>query len=190
MDLEEYRGWLKENGNKEEAAAYEVAKRIVNYHTVEVDADLYVKCYPRRVFQTEKERLEFDLVIEVEWESNRKYKRLIGVEFKEYDADKVVVQAIAKRPFVNYMYVATRNILMDPVNILRLSDFGIGWVVWEIYTDSDETFTKIIFPAKYNRHGDVYGLLRYLASRAIEEVLEEKMLEGKIAKNMSLLEFM
>jgi len=184
MNLEEYREWLKENGNNEEVMAYEVAKRIVNYHmTVNWASDYEVRCYPRKVFQTDKERLEFDLILEVEWESNRKYKRLIGIEFKETDFSKVIVQAIARRDFVDYMYIATRNVIVDPLDILRLVDFGIGWVIWE------EGFVKLMFPAKYCRCSQVYRLLRYLAEKAVEDVIREMKAEDRISKNMSLFEF-
>jgi hypothetical protein len=183
MNLEEYREWLKENSNQEEKMAYEVAQKIVNYHISDWAADYEVSCHPRKVFQTDKERLEFDLIIELEWESNRKYRRLIGVEFKETDFGKVVVQAIARCDFVDYMYVATRNVIPDSYDLLRLFDFGIGWIVWE------EDFVKLLFPAHFRRYSGVSRLIDYLARRALEQAIEEMKLERRIAENMSLLDF-
>jgi len=186
MNLKEYKEWLEKNANQEEKMAYEVAERIIDYHTDDNYHDWKAEVYPRKVLVRDlihkQERLEFDLVIKIEWTSNRKYERLIGVEFKEYDMDKVVVQAIARRHFVDYMYIATRNVSIDPVNLLRLVDFGIGWVVW-----SD--FVKLIFPSKFNRFGHIDNLLHYLAKKAIEEEIEKMKLESKIARNMKLFEF-
>ncbi len=183
MNLEEYKKWLEQNGNQEEKMAYDVVKVILYHHTLNIYSDYKVDLHPRRVFNTKKERLEFDLLIELEWESNRKYKRLIGVEFKETDFSKVVVQAIARREFVDYMYVATRNVIPDKVDLFRLFDFGIGWVIWS------EDFVKLLYPASYYRAGNVVSLIEYLSRKILEEKIEEIRLKQRIAENMSLFEF-
>lgn len=182
MKLEEYKKWIKQNANQEEVMAYEVARRIIKYHTMYHD-DCEVSCFPRKILTHGKNRLEFDLVIKIEWETNKRYERLIGVEFKEYDMDKVIMQAIARRFFVDYMYIATRNVVATPYDIFRLTDFGIGWVVWE------ERFVKMLFPAKFERFGGVYDMLQYLAKKAVEEVIEKKKKEYKLSKFMSLFDY-
>ena len=179
MDLENYEKWLEANGNKEESAAREVVNEIIEYHTRNIKSNISsyeISCFPRKIYQTKKEKLEFDLIIVLEWQSNRHFRRVIGVEFKETDFAKVVVQAIARRDFVDYMYVATRNVIPELYDLFRLLDFGIGWVVW------DDKFAKLIFPAKFHRHSQVMQLIDYLARKALEEHVEEMKREENIVK--------
>ena len=177
MKLEEYKEWLKKKGNYEEVAAYKVAKKIVDWHTSDIDCSkLDVEVYPRHVLSRKdllsekEERIEFDLVIKLVWTTTkgRRYERLIGVEFKEYDMRKVVIQAIRRRDFVDYMYVATRNIVVDYTDLFYLADFGIGWLIYD-----DDGFVKMLIPAKYSYGSGVYELLKSLAEKAVNEVLED-----------------
>ena len=110
MNLEQYKKWLEEHANKEERQAYAVVERIVEYHQNRAYANLMkdVDVFPRKKLNG----LEFDLVIYLHIKSKRPEHRtrediLIGVEFKESDMNKVIKQAIARREFVDYMYIAT-----------------------------------------------------------------------------------
>jgi hypothetical protein len=182
MKIEEYKEWLIDNGNKEEEYAYEVTKEIVNWHTLHIDISVDVNCYPRKIIQTRREKIEFDLVIQLEWYSNHYYKRLIGVEFKDTDVEKVIDQAIIRRRFVDYMYIATANIAINPEQLLRIVDYGIGWVVW------GKDFTKLVFLSKFQRHGRSEILIKYLAKKAVEEVIQEMIEDGKTSKLFQFME--
>jgi len=188
MTLEEYREWLTENANLEEAMAYEVAKEVISYHQKWKD-DIEIYLHPRRIFKSKKETLEFDLVIELVWETERfgierKVVRTIGVEFKEYDIDKVIKQAIARRSYVHYMYIATKPIPLMPQQLFLLSDFGIGWVVWK-----ENKFANMVMASRFERNADVMTLLDYFARRAVEKAIEEVKNEVKVTKALSLLDF-
>lgn len=187
MTLDEYREWLKENANKEEEMAYEVAEEVIRYHTMwkeGVEATLY----PRSIFQNKKEKLEFDLVIVVEWESEglvtRKIKRTIGVEFKETDIDKVIKQAIARRDYVHYMYIATKPVTLMPQQLFLLADYGIGWVVWR-----KGKFANLVLGSRLERNSDVMTLLEYFARKAVEKAIRDIKEEVKTTRDMSLLDF-
>jgi len=148
MNLEEYRKFIKERGFKEEEGAVEVVKEIYEYHkwgryTVSY-SDLEV--YPRKVLNYENSRIEFDLLIVLKHDEDKRYDRKIGVEFKETDIDKVIQQAMVRRPFVDYMYIATRNIDIDYYHLIILSYLGIGWVVYF----SDINRAKLVLKAYYN----------------------------------------
>jgi len=182
MNLEEYKEWLKQNANLEEANAYEVAKEIIEYHSNfwERGRDLRVELFPRKVIVHEGDRLEFDLVMVFEWVTDtfgykRTYTRTVGVEFKETDVKKVLHQAIRRRDFVDYMYIATRNVVLDHIDHILMAEFGIGWVVW------DEDFAKMIIPShyKYPVHS-IKEIINYLAEKAVEDKLEKKLKELKL----------
>ena len=190
MNLEEYRAWLQENGNKEELMAYEVARKVIDYHLQwggkeDWKADLH----PRFWMNGEEEKLEFDLLIELEWTSSgKRYKRMIGIEFKEMDFRRVVNQAIARRDYVDYMWIATRNVFGSSddytVALLEMLDHGIGWVIW------DEDFVKIIVAPRYNRYGWVPLLLGHIAEKAVERAAEKLVKDAKVSQGIrSLFEF-
>lgn len=188
MSLDEYRKWLEENANQEEAMAYEVAKEVIRYHSMWKD-DVEARLYPRKVFQNKKEKLEFDLVIEIEWESEgwkvtRKIKRTIGVEFKETDIDKVIKQAIARRDYVHYMYIATKPATLMPQQLFLLADYGIGWVVWK----KDE-FANLVLGSRFERNADITTLLDYFARKSVEKAIKEIQEESKVTRALSLLDF-
>ncbi len=168
MNLEEYRQWLRQNGNKEEESAVEVVRQILRYHT---DGNYEeVQLYPRHILTREKERIEFDLLIKLVHE--KKYlDKLIGVEFKEFDTAKVVRQAARRRDFVDYMYIATRDVAMDYQDVFILCYFGIGWVIW------DEGFAKVIVPARYGNPGyKIRKMVDTMVSRLVEERVEKLIL--------------
>lgn len=162
MNLEEYRRWLEENGNQEEKCAVEVVESILRYHPGNYDE---VQLYPRHLLTRERERIEFDLIIKLVHEK-RHLDKLIGVEFKEYDIAKVVRQAATRRDFVDYMYIATRDVAMDYYEVFILCYFGIGWVIWE------EGFAKVIVPARYGNPGHK---IRNMVSAMLEQLVEERV---------------
>jgi len=182
VNLEEYREWLKEHGNKEEAAAYEVAKEIVDYyHGWHNEKELTVECLPRHVFCSEdkRERFEFDLLIRISWVSNRPYTRLIGVEFKETDIEKCVYQAIARRPHVDRMFIATNDVLVDPIILWRMVDYSIGWIVWS------PGFAKIVMmsrrPYPWKLQDFVKSYIREEIEKTLKEVEQERRTQSAMA---------
>lgn len=185
MRLEEYRQWLRQNGNQEERMGYEIAKRVIDYHLADVQAyDWSEELHPRLWYNTGKEKLEYDLLIKLTWENKRKYERLIGIEFKETDFRKVVTQAIARTSYVDYMWIATEMVIPDTAMFLEMIDYGIGWIVW------DDDFVKILIPARFGR-GHLLDLLRYLAEKEVREAAERLVNDAKVAHGVrSLFEFM
>jgi len=184
MNLEEYREWLKQNANKEEASAYEVAEEIINYHNSfwGMDEPSKVELFPRKVITHNGDRLEFDLVIVISWVRDvfhykMTYTRTIGVEFKESDISKVIQQAIKRRDYVEYMYIATRNGVLNHLEHILMAEFGIGWVVW------DDGFAKMVIPSHYQYpvHSIMY-IVEHLVKKAVDKYLEEKMKEVKVTK--------
>jgi len=128
VNKEEYFKWLEEHGNKEESAAKAVVKEIIDYHFesgLHGDwFDVEYEFYPRKRL----ENLEFDLII-VAKSKNKTVS--IGVEFKEYDSKKVIQQAILRRPFVDYLYVAIKPVVfLRPSEVFSLSAFGIGLIAY------------------------------------------------------------
>jgi len=178
MDLEEYKAWLKEHGNKEEKKAFEVANEVITYHAIQ--SDVYsASFFPREIFKTNKERIEYDLIIRLNWVTGGKeYKRVIGIEFKEYDFSKVVQQAISRKTFVDYQYIATRPVIPNKCDLFRLFDFGIGWVLW---TDK---ITELIIPARKNDSWGITSLIEYIAKREVDEILGKS-----ISKHVSLNDY-
>ncbi|RLF41901.1 MAG: hypothetical protein DRN18_03165 [Thermoplasmata archaeon] len=165
--MEEYRTWLKENANKEERQAYKVAELIVDYHTINRVSDYKIDIFPRKKING----IEFDLLIYI-WvnsrdpEKRRYWDTLIGIEFKETDMDKVLKQAIIRREFVDYMYIATNCRAWEIEQLFLIALYGIGWIYW------DNNFIKMILAPKrhVNRVGD---LINYLLDRKLEEIVEE-----------------
>lgn len=163
MNLEEYKAWLEKYGNKEEAKAYEVAKAIIKSHESDWN-ETKAELYPRKVVNSDKERIEFDLLIKMEYIGKRTTTVYIGVEFKEYDIRKVIHQAIVRRPFVHYQYIATRFTMLEYSELFLMAYYGLGWVVW------DEDFVKILIPARMNYPvHDLDRLIKEIVKDAIEE---------------------
>jgi len=185
VNLEQYKKWLEKNGNQEEQKAYEVVNEIIEYHTKEGWSEKEIEelqVYPRHILTKDKNRIEFDLVIKIKWktkvlgtEKYRFYERLIGVEFKETDIPKVITQAIARREFVDYMYIATWAQYLNYHDVFLLSYFGIGWVTWRKHA-------VLVIPAKYSHHPEtMQSLLNSLIEKRLAEVFDDKI--------KSLLEF-
>lgn len=166
MNLEEYKEWLKENANEEEKKAYEVAKAIINYHESEW-SDCEADLLPRAIVKGEKERLEFDLLIKLTMKGRqRTTERLIGVEFKETDIRKAVHQAVVRRPYVDYQYIATRFVLMDYIDLFYMASYSIGWVVWS------EDFVKIVVASRMQTP---YAHMRELVTAMVKEIVKEEV---------------
>lgn len=185
MNLEEYREWLSQNANKEEASAYEVAKEIIDYHNSfwGMDEPSKVELFPRKVITHSGDRLEFDLVIVISWvrktfHYKRTYTRTIGVEFKETDISKVIQQAMKRRDYVEYMYIATRsNVVLNHLEHILMAEFGIGWVVWE------ENFAKMVIPSHYQYPvHSIMDIISHLVKKTVDKYLKEKMNETKATK--------
>jgi len=179
MNLKEYKKWLEEHANKEERQAYAVVERIVEYHQNRAYANLMkdIDVFPRKKLNG----LEFDLLIYLHIKSKRPEHRtrediLIGVEFKESDLNKVIKQAIARREFVDYMYIATNCRAWDVEQIFLLALYGIGWVFW------DNQFVKIILePRRYANRVDT--LIDYLFDDKLREIIDEQI-DEKIQRRL------
>ena len=186
MNLEQYKKWLEEHANKEEQQAYAVVERIVEYHQNRAYANLMkdIDVFPRKKL----DGLEFDLVIYLHIKSKRPEHRtrediLIGVEFKESDMDKVIKQAIARREFVDYMYIATSCRAWNIEQLFLLALYGIGWVFW------NNQFVEIILePRRYANRVDTLidclfdGKLREIIDEAIERKM--KQIDKKIQRRL------
>ena len=186
MNLEQYKKWLEEHANKEERQAYAVVERIVEYHQNRAYANLMkdIDVFPRKKL----DGLEFDLVIYLHIKSKRPEHRtrediLIGVEFKESDMDTVIKQAIARREFVDYMYIATSCRAWNIEQLFLLALYGIGWVFW------DNQFVEIILePRRYANRVDT--LIDYLFDGKLREIIDEaierkmKQIDKKIQRRL------
>ncbi|HDD57137.1 MAG TPA: hypothetical protein ENF43_01295 [Thermoplasmatales archaeon] len=170
MNLKQYKNWLKKHANKEEQQAYEVAKLIIDYHTYELDYE-DVKIFPRKRFNG----IEFDLLIYIYKKSSRPENRtgrdiLIGVEFKETDLDKVIKQAIARKEFVDYMYIATCCRVWNIEQLFLLALYGIGWIFW------DGKYVKLILePKRYANKVNI--LLNHIFDNRLREMIDEAIKE-------------
>ena len=145
MTLKEYRKFIEERGFKEEEGAVEVVKEICRTleeewrkkvgfypdHAIHNLNDFNLELYPRKVVGRGKDRIEFDLLIVLRHIMEKKVYYTIGIEFKEEDLDEVISQAIVRRPFVDYMYIATpARLSIDYQQLILLCYLGIGWVVY------------------------------------------------------------
>jgi len=170
MKLEQYKAWLEKNGNVEEQKAYEVAEAIIEYHKSDW-SETEVELFPRKVLANGRERVEFDLLVKLTFKGEKRTtERLIGVEFKEYDTKRVIHQAIVRKQFVDYQYIATRFVMLDYTEIFLLAYFGIGWVVW------DESFVKLLVPAKWSSPTvDIHYIVREWLKDAVREVVKQEL---------------
>lgn len=167
MKLEEYREWLKRHGNGEERKAYEVAERVIRYHRRRISTpwgeDVKVDVRPREVIKDKGHSYECDLVIRLYYRTfKRKIPKVmtIGIEFKEFDFQKVVAQALERQHLFDYTYIATRPVVLslsyDPVMFAELIKHGIGWVLWS------EDLVYLLLPAK-KYWEEKNTILKYLA---------------------------
>jgi len=170
VNLEQYKKWLEEHANKEERQAYKVAELIVDYHTFRFDYE-GIKIFPRKKFKG----IEFDLLIYIYKKSSKPEDRtgrdiLIGVEFKESDLNKVIKQAIVRREFVDYVYIATNCRAWDVEQIFLLALYGIGWIFW------DGEFVKLILePKRYANK--VNALIDYLLNNKLKAIIRQTVIE-------------
>ena len=169
MNIEEYKKFLELKGNKEEQEALRVVDVILN-HYVDYSWANYsrknAEFYPRFFFKDDKNRIEMDLLIILPHERKR-FERKIGVEFKESDAKKVISQAVIRKKYVDYMYIATRNIMFTHEDVIILSYFGIGWVIW------GKNFAKIIFPARFHHVGYVDSVVNFIIEEKLKKEAEK-----------------
>jgi len=184
VNLEEYKKFLEENGYNEEINALGVVNEILDYH-MEGSEYRDVQLFPHHVIKRGNNRFEFDLVIHLihKYEGFNKW---IGVEFKETDVRKVVRQAVARREFVDYMYIATRWVHLDFEDLLLLSYEGIGWVIW------NEELAKLIVPSKYcppaTSLNAMIGLhIYYMAERNAKNIVP-RVVEKEVKKQLSSLD--
>lgn len=171
MNIEEYKQWLEKNANKEERLAYKVVEVIINYHQYQARTYNYADIFPRKKLNG----VEFDLLIHLKSDSDRR-DILIGVEFKETDMPKVIRQAIVRKEFVDYMYIATNCRAWEVEDLFLLTLYGIGWIFW------DDEFIKMILKAK--RHASkVDVLINHLISKIVNERIEREVVK-KIQKKL------
>lgn len=188
LTYEEYLDWLKENANKEEQAAEEVVKKIMEWHDIKHydNIDNYEWLFkPREVIKISYDEgrdkvIEFDLLIKLKHQKYDSFDKFIAVEFKETDSKKVVKQAIVRRFFVDYVYIALKNdVYIDPDDVLLLKYFGIGWVMWDV----NPKFAYMIFPAIYKWQSKpiidpqslVYYMLRNLVEFHVKEIVANNL---------------
>lgn len=186
MTKEEYCEWLKDNGNKEEKKACDVVNLILEKHLEErgytVGYDVYFE--PHKLVTFEDKRLEYDLIIYlVHKDGNSVYDRKISVEFKEWDMRKVVYQAIKRSWYVDYSYIATRDIAPPPEVLIEMIYMGIGWVVW------GENFAFMPLHA-YMRYGDRLGniisdLVRLKLEALIDQEVSDSLRKKKKIKTLN-----
>jgi len=182
MNLEEYSKFIEEHGYYEEKEAVRVVRKILDYHINYnyTEYDSY-ELYPRFIFSGDREKIEMDLLIILRHPKKR-YERKIGVEFKETDMRKVLSQAITRRKYVDYMYVATKNVFLTYKEILIMCFFGLGWIIWE------EGFAKMIFPARYTTTDYIFeDIINSILRMKLEEKKEE--IKEEIDKIVKLDEF-
>ncbi|RLG16710.1 hypothetical protein DRN69_00050 [Candidatus Pacearchaeota archaeon] len=140
MKWGEYLKWLDKNRNREERHSKAIVEEVARVHDFSVDN---VRIFPRRKISG----LEFDLLLEYktpvkETERNvgitympykkTREEKILGIEFKEDKFITAVEQAIKRRPYVDYIYVAA----LAPLEVWNLTGFfqliyyGIGLVGW------------------------------------------------------------
>jgi len=151
----------------------EVAKALIDYHTLGTQLKLH-DLRPHLWVNGEGERFEIDLLITLKgkqtyngtpWQNTRK----IAVEFKEADIRRVISQAVTRRPYVDYVYIATRKwVDLDFRDLLVMGYYGLGWVVW------DRDFAKIITPSKYRLPASSLDLMIEVAvKRHLQKAIEK-----------------
>ena len=123
----EYLRWYKKNGIYEETLAPKVIEKICRIHDIPLDS---IRIYPRFMLDTGRGKIEFDMILK--YVDGRGKERLVGIEFKIADFKKVVEQALVRREFVDYMYVATHTGIwfsgqFDAFFLMLY--FGIGWIL-------------------------------------------------------------
>jgi len=175
MNFEQYKRWLEKKANREERGALEVVKAILKHHNS--DGTWKEFFFPRTVFKG----MEFDLIIflakkKKKLEEADYFDRVIGVEFKETDVKRVIKQAILRKEYVDYQYIATRDVYMDYPDVFLLTLFGIGWVVW------GKGFAKIVVPARmrdisYRVDHLVNELINVKLKGVIEDAIQKKLTE-------------
>jgi len=127
LRFEEYLKWYKKNGIYEETLAPRVIEKICRIHDIPLDS---IRIYPRFMLDTGKGKIEFDMILK--YVDGRGKERLVGIEFKIADFKKVVEQALVRREFVDYMYIATHSGIwfsgqFDAFFLMLY--FGIGWIL-------------------------------------------------------------
>ena len=194
MTFEEYKAWLENNRNKEEAMAEEVVKEILKEHVEDrwIATDYKPYFTPRKVINIDGRRLEFDLIIHLkdvtERDKNITFDRLIAVEFKENDLQKVVRQAIIRRWYVDYMYIATMPIPMNPKELILMSYMHIGWVVW----DKNKNIAFVAMHSFLRDSDRLNDIIFTLVENRLEEIARYTVdkVSAKQAKTKSLLDFL
>lgn len=200
MTKDEYFNWLEKNANKEEAAAEKVVEEIIRIHSEKhiSSAEHYTPYFkPHHVIVVDvptcerKVRIEFDLLMLLKHNKYEGFNKFIGVEFKEYDSSTVVEQAIVRRLYVDYMYIALKRYsYIKPEDVLLLSYFGIGWIMW----DTEPKFAYSIFSATYKRSSSHrHFIISYLAQASMRDwisfEIENIYEKSKNKKSINLFSF-
>lgn len=184
MNLEEYKKFLEENAYAEEFEAIKVVKEVLDYHYLFNEAK-YSKpeLYPRFILNTDKEKLEYDLLIILRHD-NKRFERKIGIEFKDTDIKKVISQAVARKKYVDYQYIATMNVWLNYTDIVVLSYFGIGWVIYM------KDFAKMIFPARFNNVGYAESIVDFIINQKLKKEADKlkKEIDTKVKETIEKLD--
>jgi len=184
MTWDEYLKWWKEHKNNEEVMAPEVIKLIARHHNIDLKE---AKLCPRYILEDESTKIEFDLVIKYQvYQYRRPTERLLAIEFKETNFGKVIEQAMVRRKYVHYMYVAilpgTPD--LDIPQFFVMLWFGIGLVFW------DRMCAMLAIPAKYHypTTWKLFEVLDTLAQVRLRSLVaaaspeEKEMLHEHVAK--------
>lgn len=184
MTRDEYCEWLKENKNKEEVEACSVVDAVLREHMrgiSESDYDVFLE--PRKTITYDdgdrKRRIEFDLVIYLVTKPHvvRKNVITIGVEFKEFALQKVIWQAVRRLPFVDYEYIATRNLSLPPLEATLGVFAGVGWIIWS--EDAEKAFVVMRAASKYSSYRDddwtLYAIVNLRINKMIDMEVENAL---------------
>jgi len=171
MNFQEYKKWWEENKNYEEEMAPVIIEEICKMHEIDIDK---VQIYPRKVINTENGRIEFDLLIK--YQDGWKREKLIAIEFKEENFRKAIHQAVIRREYVDYIYVA----VIPPILSYEYADFfvmlcyGIGLVVWNCENAMIIFKSAYQYPSEYRIKEVIGKLSAVMVQKVLSELEKEK----------------
>ena len=133
--------------NNEDIGLLDLARTLSFWHGVyDWRAVLHYRWTPR----SEPHNIEFDYLLF--GTTDRGWKRVVGVEFKETDFPKAVAQAIKRHRYTHYQYVVVKLSMTDVVNmyfdaLAEAKESGIG-----VMTVGCDRVPHVLLKAKYNRN--------------------------------------
>jgi len=173
MNFNEYCKWWEKHKNYEEKLAPQVVEKICWVHGLKKDE---LQLFPRKFLETEQGRMEFDLVIA--FSDKWKIGRLIGIEFKESDFRKVITQAILRRDYVDYMYIATKPFVAshELSCFFMMLLYGIGWVIWGKQEAHLIFKSRYCYPPEERLHEIVNTLARVKLRKSLSNLSGDKII--------------